>query len=86
MNIVYDQDAGLVRSFSVEDIGEMKGSVTVSIRSGSIDPDLLDASRVTTASTRTLDLAALQSMFDGFDGNGRSARKRAGAGRSTDDD
>ncbi|MCH8114243.1 MAG: hypothetical protein IIB25_02075 [Chloroflexi bacterium] len=86
VNIVYDQDAGLVRSFSVEDIGEMKGSVTVAIRNGSIDPDLLDSSRVTTASTRTLDLAALQSMFDGFDGNGRAARKRVGAGRSIDDD
>lgn len=86
VNIVYDQDAGLVRSFSVEDIGEMKGSVTVAIRNGSIDPDLLDASRVTTASTRTLDLAALQSMFDGFDGNGHAARKRVGVGRSTDED
>lgn len=86
VNIVYDQDAGLVRSFSVEDIGEMKGSVTVAIRSGSIDPDLLDASRVTTASTRTLDLAALESLFGGFDGKARSAGKRAGAGRSTDDD
>ncbi|MCH8147250.1 MAG: hypothetical protein IH987_04545 [Planctomycetes bacterium] len=86
VKIVYDQDAGLVRSFSVEDIGEMKGSVTVAIRSGTIDPDLLDASRVTTPSTRTLDLAALQSMFDGFDGNGRAARKRVGAGRSIDED
>ena len=63
ISIVYDPDAGLVRSFSVEDIGEMQGSVTIAVRNGSIDPDLLDSSRVTTPSTRTLDLAALDSML-----------------------
>ncbi len=63
ISIVYDPDAGLVRSLSVEDIGEMQGSVTIAVRNGSIDPALLDSSRVTTPSTRTLDLAALDSMF-----------------------
>ncbi len=74
ISIVYDPDAGLVRSFSVEDIGEMQGSVTIAVRNGSIDPDLLDSSRVTTPSTRTLDLAALESMFGGFDLGGSGIR------------
>ena len=79
ISIVYDPDAGLVRSFSVEDIGEMKGSVTIAVRGGGIDPDLLDSSRVTTASTRTLDLAALESMFGDFDFGGSGVRGHSGA-------
>ena len=79
ISIVYDPDAGLVRSFSVEDIGDMKGSVTIAVRGGGIDPDLLDSSRVTTSSTRTLDLAALESMFGEFDFGGGKARGHSGA-------
>ena len=44
--------------------------MTIAVRDGGIDPDLLDSSRVTTPSTRTLDLAALGSMF-GLDLEGR---------------
>jgi len=56
--IVYDPKAGAVRSFSVSDVAEMKGTVTVSLRGGAIDPDLLNATRVTTPATRTLDIGA----------------------------
>lgn len=79
ISIVYDPDARLVRSFSVEDIGELQGSVTIAVRNGSIDPDLLDSSRVTTPSTRTLDLAALESMFGNLDLNGSGIRFNNGA-------
>ena len=59
IEVVYDPKKQLVRSISIEDIGEMKGRITISLDDGEIDPDLLDSSRVTNDNTRVLDLGAL---------------------------
>ncbi len=67
LSIVYDPATGQVRSFTFTDFGQGKGTLSVDISGGMIDPDLFDASRVTTPNTRTFDLAALQSLFEQFD-------------------
>lgn len=64
--IVYDPKSQAVRSFSISDVGEMKGTVKVSLRGGAIDPDLLDTARVTTPTTRTLDIGAAAGMLQAF--------------------
>lgn len=65
-SVVYDPQAEAVRSFSVSDIADMHGTVTVSLLGGSIDPALLDKSRVIGANTRVLDLTALQGLVEGI--------------------
>jgi hypothetical protein len=67
LNIVYDPDTELVRSFAITDFGETQGTISVAIRDGEIDPELLDSARVTTPSTRTLDLDGLQSFVKQFE-------------------
>lgn len=69
-SIVYDPRAEVVRSFSVSNLPEINGTVTVSLSTGSIDPDLLDPQRVTTAKTRTFDVGALMSMFKALESLG----------------
>lgn len=67
-SVVYDRNAESVRSFSVSNVAEMQGTVTVTFRSGEIDPDILDKSRVTGPNTRVLDLTALESLIKGLEG------------------
>ena len=62
LRVVYDPAAQAVRSFSVSDLGEMKGTVTISLRGGAIDAALLDPARVTTPNTRRLDAGVLMEM------------------------
>lgn len=64
--VVYDPSAELVRSFSIENLGDTDGRIRVTIGEGEIDPALFDSSRVTTPNTRTLDLGELKSMFEAF--------------------
>jgi len=59
VTLVYDPAVERVRSFSISDLGPMKGTVTVGLRDGEIDPALLDPDRVAGPNTRTVDLAAL---------------------------
>lgn len=65
-SVVYDPQAEAVRSFSVSDIADVRGTVTVSLLGGSIDPALLDRNRVIGPNTRVLDLTALQSLVEGL--------------------
>lgn len=67
-SVVYDPNTESVRSFSVSNVAEMQGTVTVALSSGEIDPDLLDQSRVTGPNTRVLDLSALESLIEGLEG------------------
>ncbi|MHC4695578.1 MAG: hypothetical protein ACYTFA_02420 [Planctomycetota bacterium] len=67
LTVVYDPAAELVRSFGIENLGSTDGRINVTIGEGEIDPALFDSSRVTTPNTRTLDLNALKSMFEGFE-------------------
>ncbi len=63
LSVVYDPNTETVNSFSLDNIGAGHGRVSISIGSGLPDPTMLDAASVTTPSTRTFDLDALQSMF-----------------------
>ena len=68
MRVVYDPKAERVRSVSLVDLGDLNGTLTLSLREGGIDPALIDPARVTTPQTRTFDLGALKSMIQGFQG------------------
>lgn len=73
MRVVYDPKAERVHAVSLSDMGELDGTLTLSLREGGIDPALVDPARVTTPQTRTFDLGALKSMIQGF--QGRSDRE-----------
>jgi len=64
--LVYDPVSQRVQSLSLVDLGPAKGAFSLSLRDGQIDPALLDAQRVSKATTRKLDLQALKSVFEGF--------------------
>ena len=64
LSVVYDPDTQLVRSFGLHDLGSSGGSISVGIGQGEVDPALLDSTRVTTPNTKTLDLGALEALFD----------------------
>ena len=66
LEIVYDTTTETVQSFSITDFGEKKGTVKISIGGDSLDPDLLDSSRVTGPNTRTIDLSVLMSLARRF--------------------
>jgi hypothetical protein len=68
LQIVYDPQEELIRSFVVENVGEAGGRVSIHIGEGEFDPALLDANRVTSENTRVLDLGAMQKMFQAFEG------------------
>ena len=67
VTVVYDPTLERVQSLGIEDLGPMKGSITIGIREGGIDPALLDSSRVTGPNTRVLDLKALEGMFENLE-------------------
>lgn len=60
IHIVYDPNMEQVESLAIIGMG---GSATLKLREGTIDPAWLDAARVTTPQTRTLDLATLAELF-----------------------
>lgn len=64
--VVYDPAKERVRSFGIFDFGERDGSITVDILDEAMDPALLDASRVTTGATRTIDLDQLEGLIHGL--------------------
>lgn len=67
-SVVYDPITESVRSFAIEDIGASNGLISVRLTSGEVDPALLDASRVSTPSTRVLDLSAIEDIVKSFGG------------------
>ena len=64
LTIVYDPMDDIVRSFKIKDLGPIKGTMSVTIKSGELDPDLLDPSRLTTWKTHMLDLGGLEWMLE----------------------
>lgn len=66
-SVIYDPEEETVRSFSISDFGDQNGTITVSLLEGEIDEDLLDSDRVTTPSTRVLDLSALISTVSSLE-------------------
>jgi len=66
-SVVYDPESESVRSFSVSNVAEMRGTVTIALRGGPIDPDLLDKSRVAGPNARVLDLSAMASLIEGLE-------------------
>jgi hypothetical protein len=65
--VVYDPVAEVVRSFSIYNLGSAGGSIIVNIGQGEIDPALLDPTPLMTPDTKTLDLRALESLFQNID-------------------
>jgi len=65
--VVYDPRAELVRSFRVVNLGPLRGSISITLGQGDVDPALLDSSRVTTPNTRVIDFAALKGIIDAFE-------------------
>ena len=64
LTILYDPSADIVRSFKITDLGPIKGTMSVTVKAGQLDPNLLDPSRLTTPQTRTLDLGGVQSLLE----------------------
>jgi hypothetical protein len=62
LRVVYDPVAERVCSFSIEDFGPAKGTVTVTMQEGEFDPALLDSASVTTPATMTIDMAVFEAM------------------------
>jgi len=74
LEVVYDPAKETVRMLRILGLGSATGSITVRLREGDIDPALLDSSRVAKPGVRTLDLAALESMFSGMHGDGKKSK------------
>ncbi|MBI1827587.1 MAG: hypothetical protein HYR83_14520 [Planctomycetes bacterium] len=64
LGVTYEPQTQAVRSFSISDIAEMKGTITIALQDGSMNPAMLDPARVTTPNTRTIDAGFLKTMFD----------------------
>lgn len=67
-SVVYDPESEAVRSFSVSNIAEVQGTISVALHGGEIDPGMLDIDRVKGPNTRVLDLSALESLLEGLEG------------------
>ncbi len=66
LSVVYDPDKEVVRSFSITNLGDVEGTISIALSGGEIDPALLDSSRVAKPGTRTLDIGALMDMIESF--------------------
>jgi len=64
LSATYDPATETVRMLSISGLGEAKGSITVTLGEGDIDPLLLDSTRVAKPGTRTLDLSAIGSLIE----------------------
>jgi hypothetical protein len=67
VGIIYDPRAEKVQSFSITGLAEVKGTISVSLLSGGLDPALLDSARVAKSGTRIIDVGVLMNMFHAFD-------------------
>lgn len=61
--VVYDPAAELVRSVHLENFGRDRGTISVTLGEGEVDPALFDPAAVTTPNTRTLDLTILEALL-----------------------
>jgi len=62
--VTYDEQSQSVRSFSISDVAEMKGTITIALHEGPIEPALLDSARVTTPNTRIIDAGFLKGLIE----------------------
>ena len=62
--VTYDEHSQSVRSFSISDVAEMKGTITIALHEGGIDPTLLDSARVATPNMRTIDAGFLKGLIE----------------------
>jgi hypothetical protein len=69
LQVVYDPAAETVRSFSITDIAEMRGTITVSLSGAIRDANLFDSGRVTGPNTRVWDLSAFESVIKALEGS-----------------
>jgi hypothetical protein len=67
LSVLYDPEDEAVRSFSVSDLQDLQGTITISLGGGKLDPDLLDSSRVTGPNTREINLGALESVIESLE-------------------
>ncbi len=74
IEVIYDPTAKAVRSLTIGNLGATHGSVSIKIREGEIDPDLLDSSRVIGPDTRVLDIDALKKTIEAFEGKKKRRR------------
>jgi len=64
LSVDYDPQTQSVRSFSITDVAEMKGTITIGLYEGAIDPRMLDSARVATPNTRTIDAGFLKGLIE----------------------
>lgn len=62
--VTYDEQTQSVRSFSISNVAEMKGTITIALHEGQVDSALLDSARVTPPNTRTIDVGFLKSLIE----------------------
>lgn len=60
----YDPQTQTVQSFSISDVAEMKGTISISLHEGGIDPQMLDSARVMTPNTRVIDTGFLKGLIE----------------------
>lgn len=67
--VIYDPQSQKVRSFSVSDVAEMKGTITIGLHDGVIDPAMFDSARVAAPGTRTIDTGFLKGLIEAATGD-----------------
>ncbi len=70
LSAIYDPATETVQRVQITGLGEGKGSITVRLRDGDIDPRLLDSARAVKPGTRTIDLGSLEKLLDGIGRSG----------------
>ncbi len=68
LNAVYDPATESVKMVQITGFGDAKGSITLRLLDGDIDPHLLDPKRMMKPGTRTIDLSAFESLIEGLAG------------------
>lgn len=63
LQVLYDPAAETVRSFSISNIADVRGTITVTLSGATMDADLFDANRVKGPNTRVWDLSAFESVI-----------------------
>jgi hypothetical protein len=66
LNVLYDPATESVTLLQISGFGDAKGTITLRLLEGEMDPSLLDPKRVSKPGTRTIDVSAFQSLIEGF--------------------
>lgn len=68
LNVLYDPAAESVKMLQISGFGDAKGTITLRLLEGEMDPSFLDPKRVSKPGTRTIDVSAFESIIKGFKG------------------